>query len=345
MLSTPAVEGSTLLPDILDRAPALVATYLQDLLATARLTPDLARMLTLAIEHSLRPSTSPRLPLLLPLLTSTALGGSAALSVPAAGAAHLLWLAAEILDDLQDSATTPLPDLLCDRATAMNAATTLIFLAQLALLRWQPPAALSAPRSELLGSLNQMGLGMCSGQHRDLQQPRQPLVTLDEYWQMAGAKSGELLAWSCRAGAILARGTASQIAACDSYGYNIGVIAQIANDWSGLWADHRLNDLARGQRTLPMLYALSVAAPAERDWLIAALAQPCPATMAEIRARILALGGFQYLLVATEIRRNRARHALHQPPPGRLHAILHSLVSMVFPRPGGALIDDSCASA
>ena len=303
----------------------------------------------------------------LPLFTACLVGGAPEVAVPAAAAWNLLHLAAKLFDDLEDgcpptgSGQTPKG---LNPASAINAATALLFLAPLALYaprqgigpaqgqsfdRPVTSVPLSASLSDveelraphLACELHRTALRMCIGQHRDLTEMSNPGFTtfaslsasLDDYWQVAGAKSGSFFAWAARAGAVLGGGTEAQVAACAGYGYNMGVLLQLADDWADLGAGQEAGDLALGKRTLPVLYALSVAPPEQQKRLAALLdeAPRSPQAQGEAWQIILSLGGLHYLLVQAEIYRRRARALLWPDAEPVACGYLTSLLDRAFP--------------
>lgn len=286
----------------------------------------------------------------LPLFTAQLVGGAAEVAIPAAAAWNLLHLAACLFDQLEDA--HPLRPASCyspeqtlsglDPASALNAATALLFLAPLALHTHPQSSGADQRRSftrhgtlQLVDGLHNTWLRMCTGQHRDLTEMANPRFTLDDYWQVVGAKSGSCFAWAGQAGAVLGGGAAPQVAACARYGYNLGVLLQLADDWVDLGPGQEAGDLAQGKRTLPVLYALSVAAPAQRKRLAMLLneAPRSPQAQAEAWQVILALGGLHYVLVQAQIYRRRAQTAVWPDAEPTAREYLTVLLDSVFPLP------------
>ncbi len=267
---------------------------------------------------------------LLPILTCQFIGGDVEAAVHLAAAWNLFHLAANIFDDIEDEGFVIGPNGVMPLGEAVNTATTLLFLAQSAL----DPLS-ETDRSpfllELRRELNQTGIHICVSQHQDLVEMTKPDVSLGTYWQITGAKSGRFFGWACRAGAVIGGGSPSQVVGCDSYGYNLGVLLQIFDDWVGLSPDEGVSDLALGKRTLPTIYALAVAPPGQRQGLMTLLDQACQSREAEIEAQaeIIRLGGLHYTLVEAEMRRKRAETALLAILG--THAYLLELLITAFP--------------
>lgn len=270
---------------------------------------------------------------LLPLLTCAAVGGEWVRAANVAAAWNLLHLAARILDDLADEGnvlgfTTPLPV-----GEFLNMAIALLGLAQRLLDRMLeqdvPLPVIHSIRSEL----SQVLIQACSGQHQDLVEMSQVHFGLDDYWQVIEAKTGAPFGWACWAGAMVGNGNTEQTASCQVYGFNLGVLIQLFDDWAGLGVYRGTSDLALHKKTLPVLYALSVLPARQRESLAVLLAEAgqYPALAEEARTEIVRLGGLQYTLIEAEIRRQRAWKALASLPLGPVRTQLLGLLDRSFP--------------
>lgn len=254
---------------------------------------------------------------LLPILCCEAAGGEKSQATPIAAAWLLLYMAAKMLDDVEDGELDASQTL--NPAQAVNVATGLIFASQLAL-------ALLPKRgvdSDLLFSLhedfNRTALRMCAGQHADL---LEEIPSLEHCFRVIATKSGEPFALACRAGASLGTDDKTQIALYSEFGYNLGVLIQIDNDFNGVWNPKNRSDLAAGKRTLPVVYALSVAPSDLRGQLRGLFSRAVGEPQAEEEARriITELGALQYMMVEAQIHRRRAKEALRstgRPCPAR----------------------------
>lgn len=306
------------------------------LIAQIHGTSALSGLLATLLDSYLRAQPA-RSQLTLPLLTCLLAGGAPVRAVPVGAAWTLLRLAAGMLDDLQDEGGYRRAGFALTPAVAMNAATALIFLAPLAL---QCGLAQRPELQHLCADLHHAGFHTCLGQHDDLSDHGQTPATLDAYWHMAGAKSGACLAWVCKAGCLVGGGSPAEVAACESYGYNLAVLAQIGNDWGGLSGAGGVSDLALGKQTLPVVYALTVAdAPARGELLeLLGRARVCPQAQQQARRAIIGLGGLHYTLVVAELWRRRACAALAPLPDSPARAALLALARDTFavPRPAAS---------
>lgn len=268
----------------------------------------------------------------LPVLTCQLVGGDVTVAAHLAVTWNLLHLAAHIFDDIADEGFVMGPNGPMPLAEAVNVATAFLFLAQLAL---DPLPQKDIPLSllyKLRHNLNQITTQVCVGQHRDLVEMTRSEVSLDAYWEVIAAKSGLSFGWACRAGAAVAGGSPSQIEGCGVYGYNLGLLLQISDDWADLWTDKGVSDLALGKKTLPVIYALAVAPLKRKERLLALLNQAshCRDAGAAARSEILQLGGLHYTLVEAKIRHRRAEAAL---PGGQTQKHLLALLNLASPQP------------
>jgi geranylgeranyl pyrophosphate synthase len=246
--------------------------------------------------------------LLLPILCCEAAGGDEDQATAIAAAWFLLCLAAKVLDDVEDGDVHQGLWSTMGAPQAINAATGLIFASQLALAHLPRIGAGRELALFLLSDFNRTTLRMCAGQHADLTEGSD--LSLERYFSIAGAKSGEFFALACRAGALM--GT-DEVAPYSEFGYNLGVLIQMCDDFEGLWNLQGQSDLAAGKRTLPVIYALTVASPSVRERLERLLVKATDEQEAEEEARriITALGSPHYLLIEAQIHRQRAAVALH----------------------------------
>jgi geranylgeranyl pyrophosphate synthase len=237
-----------------------------------------------------------------------------------------------MLDDVQDEefdckmwpGMTP--------SQAVNVATALTFVSQLALEHICQLGTDADLVLALWGTFSRAIVQICSGQHLDLSDST---PTLDGYWRAAAGKSGEFFALACRAGAMLASHDSWLVDHYARFGYNLGIVIQIADDFEGLWHASGPGDLAKGARSLPIVYALSVGSPEVRTRLYDLLTRlPGEAEVAdEARQVILDLGALHYMVAQAELFRSRAESAL--PEPARqgdpAHASLVSFLGRSMP--------------
>jgi geranylgeranyl pyrophosphate synthase len=248
----------------------------------------------------------------LPLLVCEAAGGDPERALPVGVALECLISALDILDDVEDRDNPGAPWQARGRPTAINVATFLLFLSQLAvgyLARRGAPAETVLEVGRVFAAA---GARACGGQQRDLDELDGRVVDEATYLATIGDKSGALVEGACRAGALLGTDDRAVIEACARFGFNFGVALQIQNDLAAVsceWAER--TDLRTGKRTLPVIFALECAPAPIRTELIRIFA---PGRREDLtaegvgRARVLlaASGGLLYASVVADVYRERA---------------------------------------
>lgn len=155
--------------------------------------------------------------------------------------------------------------------------------------------------SRLMTEIANTALEMCRGQIQEIVLAG-PDLAEPEYLDIVSAKTASLFAASCRLGAFAANADDSRRDALHAFGKRFGIAYQIADDLldlTGAPADIGkpvARDLAQGQITLPIIYALRAGSPANRAELIASLngGVSRDADIARIRKLVGASGGLDY---------------------------------------------------
>ncbi len=244
---------------------------------------------------------------LLPILTCQSVGGEPALAVPVAAAWRALHIAAHLLDDVQDGDVRPLVKHPTDESHLINVATGFIALAGLALSRKPIDGAITAT---LYGDFQRAVLRAASGQHQDLSASHP--VDISTYFHIIGLKSGEPFALAARSGALVGRATSSLVARYETFGYNLGILVQLLDDWKDFTRDDARNDIGQGRYSLPLIYALEIAPQPVAAQLQEDISRALYDEEARhrIRQTVQELGGDVYLLAEIVRHRNRALAAI-----------------------------------
>jgi len=246
---------------------------------------------------------------LLPILTCQAAGGMPEEAIPAAAAWRALHIAAQLLDDVEDGDVHLLSERPFDIPRLINLATGFIALSGSALTRLS-----GTDKARLMhrldGDFHQAVLRVAGGQHLDLVTPCPP--DLATYFRVVGLKSGQAFALATRAGALIASALRAQVARYERFGYNVGILVQIADDLAGFHQAGPRGDIAAGRCPLPVVYALEVASTEEalqlQTWLSRVAGEEDVAC--EVRALVTALGGEAYSMLEIVRYRERALAAL-----------------------------------
>ncbi len=294
--------------------------------------PEFIEVMRLALRSKSEGGRDPSLWASLPGMCCQAAGGEAQWADPVAAAWLLFFAAAHLMDSVEDQ-DEPDPWWAAQGpGLALNAATGLYFSACLALQELNNlPIPYEAQRAAAVQVL-QPFLLMSSGQYVDFNTPK---PTLDEYWRIAGAKSGAFFSLACQAGARLATDQPQALQGFQQFGLNIGLLVQILDDL----ADYRALTEQKGAvdargllRSLPAAYLREVCTneAIERFHGLVWKASENPGALGEIIQIIEQNGGALYLLAELDKRRSLAlaglkRAARSSPARDALVALLDKL--------------------
>lgn len=153
---------------------------------------------------------------------------------------ELLILSFDIYDDLEDKDNRNAVWMKIDSSIALNAVTALYTLSIQVMCQ-------ASHEREFSQKILNFALQSIQGQHDDIVNAPQ---TEETCLEMIKNKSGALTALPCVMGVMLATGKYHPIVA--SYSYELGIIAQIENDYQGLY--YLNNDFVQKKNTLAYLY-------------------------------------------------------------------------------------------
>ena len=81
---------------------------------------------------------------------------------------------------------------------------------------------------------------VCDGQQMDMEFENRQVVSMDEYMQMIGLKTGVLLACSAEMGALIGGTDAASQKHLYDFGYNLGLAFQVADDYLDAYGDQQV---------------------------------------------------------------------------------------------------------
>ena len=248
------------------------------------------------------------------LWTCAGVGGKADWAVPVAAAWRVLHLAAQLFDCVQDDHRLPVGIPLICRAQAVSVATSFLFLAGIALEALIELEEGCNTFIQVRRCLDRAALEASSGQHADLsQRTERSKISPQRCLAIMAAKSGQVFSAACQMGAIVGKARAERVGACAEFGYNLGIMGQIADDWLALTAPPEAGspDLA-GSLNLAVAYAYAVLPDAKKKHLSFLLAKAATDArlLAEVRQLLLSAGGSLYLVTQSQLFRQRAKAAL-----------------------------------
>lgn len=259
-----------------------------------------------------------------------AAGGDSPLALPPAATWRSLQIAAKLLDDVQDGdvavagrpTETGEDGSRTDVARVINLSTGFIAVASMALKGLPPQLELI-----LHYEFGRAMLRVAGGQHLDL--AKRAALSLDEYFQVIGAKSGLCFAVAARAGALCAGADEAALARWEELGYHVGMIVQMVDDLTDWHDTSSKGDLVRGQWSLPVYYALAVLPEDARAQLLEWLTIPS-STKAQVQARdlIASVGAELYIRAEIAILMNHVQVVLADLSGDSIHATeLHKWLS------------------
>lgn len=115
-------------------------------------------------------------------------------------------------------------------------------------------------RVRLLRDLSHTMLTLGRGQQRDLEvgelEPE-----LERWWEVMGDKTGELFSWSCRVGVLAGLDlppTHATVERLSAFGYHLGMICQLVDDWECCQAAFGARDLKSRRLTFPVRLGLAM---------------------------------------------------------------------------------------
>ncbi|MCX4095778.1 polyprenyl synthetase family protein [Nocardia sp. alder85J] len=205
----------------------------------------------------------------LTLLAARAAGNDEG-AIPGAVAVELVHNFSLLHDDVMDRDRVrrhrPTVWALWGDATAVLAGDALLSLAHEILIDSPSPNATEASRVLAVATRE-----LIRGQAQDMSFELRDDVTVAECVTMAEGKTGALIMASAVVGALLAGAHADVVRAVETYGRNIGIGFQLADDLLGIWGDPEVTgkpvhaDLRAGKKSLPVTWTLRHGGAAGRE--------------------------------------------------------------------------------
>lgn len=215
------------------------------------------------------------------MLSCAAMGGEADAAAPAAAALEMLHGFTLLHDDVADEDATrrgrPTVWSRWGIGQAVTAGDALYALANLAAMRLTARGASAEVLAGVLAELNSATLIICEGQQLDISYEGRDDVTVEDYLDMVGRKTGALFASSCAIGAMVGQADEAAREGLRRFGQQVGLSFQIVDDVLGVWSSSEAlgkpvrSDLKRNKRSLPVIHALSAAGEDERAAILAQL--------------------------------------------------------------------------
>lgn len=201
------------------------------------------------------------------LLACEAVGGDVKKALPTAVAIELVHTFTLIHDDVMDEDMIrrgrPTAAAIWGNPIAITAGDGLFAIAfrQIA-QNARVPGVRRETTLQLIQMLADTCLGLSQGQTMDLLLEEDPDPTIETYMEMIRLKTGVLLEFALKAGAILGGGSDSQVEMIGKFGAPLGMAFQIKDDLLNLTGTEAIlgkprgSDVVRGKRTLIAIHAL-----------------------------------------------------------------------------------------
>lgn len=248
------------------------------------------------------PSKNPNQWALLPELCCQAAGGDPDATKEVSAAWLLLYIAAHIIDDVEDGDLTNDVLTLGGASATINVANGLFLSASLFLNKLHEKKQTKKLASQISTDFYKTILLMSSGQHVDITNQQ---MSLEQWWQVAEAKSGSFFSLACRVGAQLGIDDPEKIKGYSDYGLHLGVMLQIIDDLEDLqqlFASEENHQPINIQKSLAMAYAFDVLPETDREKLKEwTNATPCETYMVDGIVELLnRCGAGLYMLTEVE---------------------------------------------
>ncbi|MFA5629009.1 MAG: polyprenyl synthetase family protein [Dehalococcoidales bacterium] len=201
---------------------------------------------------------------LLPLIACESVGGNGKQAIPLCAALQFFIAAGDVFDDVEDDDSPLALSVKYGTAITNNIATTLLVLGEKAIASLKIKGVSDSKTIKIADTVNSYYLTACFGQHKDLSCSGKIDITEEEYLEILSQKSASQIECACHAGVLLATENTDLLDPLKEFGYNLGMMAQITNDISGIIYQ---KDILNREITFPVIFALSQAESPIRDEL------------------------------------------------------------------------------
>lgn len=215
-----------------------------------------------------------------PILCLTACevaGGQWHDALPAAAALELVHNFSLIHDDIQDRDARrwdrPTLWTVHGQAKAIAAGNAMRVIADHTLMNLAKSGMDSALVSDVAIELTGRYLEMIEGQYLDMAFEGSDSVTVEQYLDMVGRKTGALIESAMYMGALVATRDRAQAQGFGACGRRLGLAFQIRDDYLGIWGDPAATgkavgaDIRRKKKSMPVVHLFEHASAKDRAWL------------------------------------------------------------------------------
>ena len=189
---------------------------------------------------------------LLPMLVCGCISQDYYRALPVAAALQFMLVAGDILDDIEDDDSNESICAQYGKPVAFNAATVLIIVAELALLRLGHRGVSSSQVLRAIKIFNKYYAQACFGQHQDLGDQKKYRLTEMVCIRTMRSKSASQFECACHLGALTGGADSSVIKEFTEFGGMIGLGMQSANEIAGILDG---SDITSRKITIPVIFA------------------------------------------------------------------------------------------
>lgn len=178
---------------------------------------------------------------------------------------------------------------------------------------------------------------VCEGEMQQVHHRGNLDLDEDAYFSIIQGKTAELTAVSCRLGAHYAGASSAVVEAMESYGRDLGIAFQIADDVLDLWGEERNTgkslgtDLKKQKLTLPLIHFLATAPSDSASAVRRLLGEPEP-DRRSLRDYLDSSDALEYSWSLAKQHAERAHAALETLPESNAKSVLRSLTQYVVRR-------------
>ena len=314
----------------------LVAADLQRVEREIRLESVASVEAVTAIANHLQGNGGKRLRPILLLLASRLVGGTNESTIRLAAVVEMIHAATLIHDDVIDEARTrrgkPSANVLWGNQTCVLSGDWLYMQAFQIALRQRNFAIL-----DVLISLTQM---MVEGELLQLDRLGKIDVSEADYMELVDRKTASLFSACARLGALTAGAGESEESRLADYAWNLGMAFQLVDDVLDFTARESIlgkpvgNDLREGKVTLPLIYALAEATPAEREIVERVLLDRSydRVPLSRILSVVDKYGGIERARERAQLFTEKARAIISSFPESPYQRALYAVTDMVTDR-------------
>lgn len=191
----------------------------------------------------------------------------------------------------------------------------------------------------ILRTISQVAIEMSEGEVLQMIHTSDPSISEQTYFDIIRKKTAVFIQGCCRTGALVANAPQPMVEALSDYGYHAGMAFQIADDLLDYTGNPARmgkpvgNDLREGKFTLPLIFALRQATPADRQRILQVLGSPVrDGEVQQVIDFIHRYDGFSQTQAVAEIHAKRAAEALTRLPESPIRQSLIALCDYIVQR-------------